>query len=554
MNHPKVFQKFVVRMQQRGATVAVLVFLVLVSLTLLIAGLNYRLLRQNEMREMHSVVRTIENRVTDIFAYSELAAMTMAQGIIDGEDVPNFDSVAAVLLNTSNYLDAVQMVPNGVIRQVFPYDRHKDVIGYDILADPKVNKEALEAIRTKRMMFAGPITLKQGGVGVLGRLPVYRNGKFWGFSVVLIMLDRLVDNLGIHNEEGSNFYYQLGKVDPNTGEERFFLDPPIQMAESNVFELKVLPESGWRIYVMSSSSQWIWNSTFAVLLIGLLLSVFAALLVRSFLEIGRQLAISNQSLEWQHAEIRDSIVGASYLQRSVLQTEQDVVALFKDSFVLYRPKDAVSGDFFWVHEQEGKKIIAAVDCTGHGVSAALLSMVANQLLHQTVVLENLNSPAAILTRMNELVTTILQSRGKVTSMDGMDMVVCSFEPAKSKLVFAGANRPLFKVNNGELQEYQGNRFAIGGHRFDHQQKVFDEKTLKLAKGVTVYLTSDGYHSQFGGTLGKKLGRRRFREILADTSKKPIKEQRHYLSRTLEDWAGRNGQVDDILVIGIAFLS
>lgn len=551
MNNLTSFQgKLVDQMQQNAVLVATVVFNFLLVLTLLIANLNYRVLKQNELREMRTAVSSIQAGVRDVFAYSELAAMTMAQGIMDDKVVVGFDSIAAEVLKASSYLDAVQMVPNGVISQVYPYEQHKAVIGYDILNDPKVNREAQDAIRTKSMFFAGPIELKQGGVGVVGRLPVYRNGKFWGFSVVIFMLDRLVTNLGMENSEDGRFYYQLGKVDPNTGEERFFLNPPVDVKNNSVFDLSVFPESGWRIYVMSANTSWMWYSTMVVVFIGILLSLLSAWLVKSFLVGGRQLELTNKRLQWQHKEMRDSIVGASYLQQSVLPTKDEVLDLFIKSFVLYRPKDGVSGDFFWVREKEDIKFIAAVDCTGHGVSAALLSMVANQLLYQVVDFENLRSPSAILSRLNELITGILQSRGDVSSMDGMDMVLCAKHSTRNELVFASANRPLYLVNENGLQEFAGHRYSIGGHRFDHQQKTFDEQLVPFKVGDTVYLTSDGYHSQFGGDRNKKMGRKHFRQLLADASKLPIKEQRAYLEDKLERWSNGSEQVDDVLVIGI----
>lgn len=544
-------QRIAERMQQHSVFYAAVVFNFLFALTLLIAFLNYRLHRHNEQREMRGIVSAIEDRVADMFSYSELAAMNMAQAIMGREPfVPGFDSIAEDILSASDYLDAVQMVPGGVISQVYPYERHRSVIGYDILADDKVNKEALEAIRTKRMMFAGPITLRQGGEAVVGRLPVFRDGKFWGFSVVLITLERLVENLGIQNSPESSFYYKLSKVDPNTGQEKFFLSPPKGIDESSSFDLKVFPESGWRIYVMSANSSSIWYSTVAVVFIGSILSLFASFLVRSFLDRGRQLAIYNQRLEWQHKEMRDSIVGASYLQQSVLPTKDEVVDIFERSFVLYRPKDAVSGDFFWARQKEDVKIVAAVDCTGHGVSAALLSMVANQLLYQVVDLEGLRSPSAILSRLNELITVILQSRGDITSMDGMDMVLCAKYAMRNELVFASANRPLYLVNEKGLQEFSGSRYAIGGHRFDHQKKIFEEEKIPFNEGDIVYLTSDGYHSQFGGERNKKMGRKHFRKVLSDAGKLPIKAQHNYLERMLTEWANGLEQVDDILIIGI----
>lgn len=511
-------------------------------------GLRIRVDHQEERHKADMLVRDINERMNEVFAYSELAAMTMAQGIRGGDSVPGFEALAQSVLESNKFIDAVQMVPKGVIRQVYPFEEHKVVIGYDIMSDPNVNKEAQKAISSKRMFFAGPFELRQGGLAVVGRLPVYRDGSVWGFSAVIIRFNRLLENAGIDNSGQSGYYFQLGKIDPNTGEEKFFMESPVKPSEKAVFDVTSFPDAGWKIYLMQAEP----NANMPVYVIMILLGLIVALLggyaVTVVLQRGNELAQAHRQLAWQHQEMSDSMLSARYLQKSVLHTEADVKELFPNSFAMFEPRDAVSGDFLWTMGQNGHRLIAVVDCTGHGVSAALMSMIAGQLLYQTVVLGKEYSPAGILTALDKSVTSILQSKTKNSSMHGMDMIICRIDEKTKQVTYAGANRPLYIVRKEEVEELPCTRLAIGGYVLE--RKVFTEQTVKLGPGDQIYLTTDGFHSQFGGAGDKKMGRRRFRNLLADLHGMPCDDQAAYLQKRFANWKGNQPQVDDVLVVGI----
>lgn len=542
-------QDFIGRIQLNPKQVSVAVATIILLLTVLLAVFYYRIQVQNERANARKLLSDINARMDDVFAYSELAAMTMAQGILSDDLVPDFEQRAQQVLSSNDYIDGVQMVPNGVISQVYPYEEHKAVIGYDIMADSKVNKEARQAISTRRMFFAGPFRLKQGGLGVVGRLPVYRDGGIWGFSAVVIRLDRLLNKIGLENSGKSGYYFQLGKVNPNTGEEEFFMESSVIPNEESKFDFASFPDSGWKIYVIQSDGFRNKLGLILILFFGLLISFLSGYAIWAILQRGKELSHAHQRLAWQHQEMRDSIHGAKYLQKSVLQTEQDVRELFKESFVLFEPKDAVSGDFLWVHGDDQHRIVAVVDCTGHGVSAALMSMIAGQLLHQIVVLGKITRPAEILDELDKAVLSILQTNDAPSSMHGMDMVICRFDAGSNSVSYAGANRPLYVQFDNELQELPTTRHPIGGYTGD-SEKVFSGHLVDVSKAEQLFLTTDGYHSQFGGPDNKKLGRRKLRDFLLELKDLPCNEQAARLKSRLNEWKGDQEQVDDVLIVGI----
>lgn len=204
-------------------------------------------------------------------------------------------------------------------------------------------------------------------------------------------------------------------------------------------------------------------------------------------------------------EIQDSINYARNIQMAILPDIEEMQSSFADLFVFYKPKDVVSGDFYWFAETNGRVFIAAADCTGHGVPGAFMSMIGMDKLNDVVKKDNILQPGKILSELNILVKQVLnQNIGKGTTLkDGMDMAMLSFpvNNVKSELTFSGAYRPLYIVTNGTLEEVKTTKASIGGHTEDSRQ--FDEHTINLKKGDCVYLTTDGYADQFGGEKGKK---------------------------------------------------
>lgn len=252
----------------------------------------------------------------------------------------------------------------------------------------------------------------------------------------------------------------------------------------------------------------------------------------------------------QQKNITDSIKYAKRIQTAILPPDEYIEQNLPDSFILYLPKDIVSGDFYWMDARDGDTFIAAVDCTGHGVPGAFMSIVGNNQLNYAVNVKGARKPAEILNELNRGVTNSLrQKRGKYSVKDGMDIALCSINQEKKKIQFAGAYNPLYFIRDGEFQKVKGDKFPIGAFLNEDLQE-FSNHEIDLKKGDIVYIFSDGYADQFGGPNGRKFMYKPFRELLLDIHEKPMKEQKEILYETLTQWRGNEVQVDDILVIGV----
>lgn len=261
------------------------------------------------------------------------------------------------------------------------------------------------------------------------------------------------------------------------------------------------------------------------------------------------------TVEEKNKSITDSITYAKRIQQAKLPKKESITDTFKNAFILFKPKDIVSGDFFFSFEKikDGKKItfIAAADCTGHGVPGAFMSIICSEKL--TEALEEVSDPAEALVLVNKKVReTLHQTSGDDSTRDGMDIALIAYDETNNSLSFSGANRPLWIIPNGEKQviEIKPTKKAIGGHTPDDQQ--FERVSYNLQKGDSVYLFSDGYADTFGGPQNKKLTTKKFRELIQNAQKLAMKDQEIYLSDFFEKWRGTTEPVDDILVIGIEF--
>ncbi len=256
-----------------------------------------------------------------------------------------------------------------------------------------------------------------------------------------------------------------------------------------------------------------------------------------------------QKVEGLYKDLTDSIRYAKRLQSSILPSDEWIAEKLPSSFVLFKPKDIVSGDFYWFEEtSDGQVIFSAVDCTGHGVPGAFMSLVGHNGLHQAVNEHEIKDAGAILDDLNRSARKALTrtSEGESVS-DGMDMALCTLDKENYKVRFAGANNPLYIVRDGDMLEYKADKFPIGGegeHRYNTQE-------IDVQKGDVLYVFSDGFPDQFGGPKGKKFKYRPFKELLISISEKPMIEQKDVLDRTIEEWKGDLEQIDDILVIGVA---
>jgi len=291
-----------------------------------------------------------------------------------------------------------------------------------------------------------------------------------------------------------------------------------------------------------------------VLVVVILLAIVLAALFYNRYKLkqraNRLLEHRNSEITLQKKEITDSINYAKRIQESILPPAEAWHRMLPDSFIFYRPKDIVSGDFYWIEQKGDVVCFAAVDCTGHGVPGALMSVVGFNLLTQAINEVNLLKPADILKHLDAGVTkTLRQSEEGKGVKDGMDLSLCSLNKKTLELEYAGAFNSLYYVSDGVLSEIKADKFPIGvniGGKVDN----YTNHTIQLKKGDCVYLYSDGYADQFGGPKGKKFKYNQLKELLVSISTLPVQEQRNVIESRFDQWKGSLEQVDDVVIIGL----
>jgi CheY-like chemotaxis protein len=268
------------------------------------------------------------------------------------------------------------------------------------------------------------------------------------------------------------------------------------------------------------------------------------------LKLARQnLEITNQELAWHNKYITDSINYAKRIQSAILQNEEQLKRIFPESFYIYKPKDIVSGDFYWFAEADNMKIFAAVDCTGHGVPGAFMSIIGNTLLNEIVNVYKVTNPGQILSHLHKRVITELQKEINVQTYDGMDLALGVFDTRKNLLSVAGAYRPIYYVQNNEFHEIKTDRKSIGDPRKDTS---FNTYTIKIDSDTEVYVFSDGFTDQ-NNAEDKKFSASKLKELLSKIHNSSMTEQRQILISEFEKHRGTVTQRDDLLMIGLRLL-
>jgi len=292
---------------------------------------------------------------------------------------------------------------------------------------------------------------------------------------------------------------------------------------------------------------------------GFLLIISLIFVYRSYLiskALARKIRGQKDQIEKQHDEISHinkeitaSIEYAKNIQNSILPDLKNINKAIPNNFILWLPRDIVSGDFYWFYETEEEIFFAAADCTGHGVPGAFVSVSCVNILNQVVIDERYTDPGKILSRVHQHVCDIFRKKeSELKSNDGMDIALCKISKKNSKLFFAGAMNPMVIIRNRKLTEWKGDRSAIGGrtpYDFDFQTKEID-----IIKNDKIYLYSDGFKDQFGGPDGKKYLNKRFQSLLENIFESPMLEQRSILDKELKDWCGKYSRIDDVLVVGL----
>lgn len=263
----------------------------------------------------------------------------------------------------------------------------------------------------------------------------------------------------------------------------------------------------------------------------------------------------NDELSLKNKEITDSIQYAKKIQEALLVEEAGIYKLLPQCFVLYKPRDIVSGDFYWFRPLGDEFLFAAADCTGHGVPGAFMSMIGSTLLNEIVDEKNIHSPDKILDQLNiEIIRSLKQNEETSQSRDGMDIALCKFN-LNGELSYAGAMRPLYIIKkttaDPEFAEVKATKHPIGGKQAIERES-YQLHQFKFNKGDTVYFFSDGYADQFGGENGKKFMTKKFQQLLLSINHHPMEKQKTLLCDAFNDWKGRYEQVDDVLVVGVRF--
>lgn len=260
----------------------------------------------------------------------------------------------------------------------------------------------------------------------------------------------------------------------------------------------------------------------------------------------------NKEIRTQRQKILSSIDYAKKIQRSILVPENIIRRHLPQSFVYLRPKDIVSGDFYWFQTYHNKVLLSTIDCTGHGVPGAFMSLIAHNMMNKVVRDMKSPDPSEILGNVHKQVVAALNQEGKGdNAQDGMDMSLCVIDQEARTIQFAGSQNPIFLVRDGELIEYKGDSLYLGGSFASRLNGSFRFQTQEIhyESGDALFMFTDGYMDQFGGPKNKKLNKKRFKEIIQTCARESIEKTTDVLAAALEQWKGRNAQLDDILVIG-----
>ena len=257
-------------------------------------------------------------------------------------------------------------------------------------------------------------------------------------------------------------------------------------------------------------------------------------------------------LSQSHERVKSSLNYARRIQRATLAKELDLNQdLASELFIYLRPKDIVCGDFYWMHEDDNYRYLATIDCTGHGVPSAFMTLIGNNLLNNTVIQEGISSPAEILARLDQSLLETLRNDEDTNSEsinDGMDVAICRIDKASREVVFAGAKRPAVLVNAQQVTVAKGGKYPIGSFQFD--EKDFFEEVLTYTPGDMLYLFTDGLPDQFGGQHNRKFMNKAFREVLQQHCEEPLPQQKKHIDKVMRDWQGERSQTDDMLLIGV----
>jgi len=287
------------------------------------------------------------------------------------------------------------------------------------------------------------------------------------------------------------------------------------------------------------------NFSFTLMLGFLLVFLFILVLFRQ----NKKIRLANQLLAYQKKQITDSIEYASRIQSAVLPPAEFISGIIPEHFIIFKPRDIVSGDFYWISQKEGKTIIAAVDCTGHGVPGAFMSMLGFAFMNEIINKEESLVPNVILNQLREYVKESLHQTGKDNeAKDGMDIALCVIDQKNNSLQFSGAYNSLLLFRGKELITLKADRMPIGIQL--SEKMSFTNHEITTLPGDCIYIYTDGFIDQFGGNDGRKFKIKAFKDLLKSLNGLPMKDQKKEIERSYYEWKGKSEQIDDILIIGV----
>jgi serine phosphatase RsbU (regulator of sigma subunit) len=256
----------------------------------------------------------------------------------------------------------------------------------------------------------------------------------------------------------------------------------------------------------------------------------------------------NLEIERKNRDTMASIEYAHRIQKATLPSKEDFLKIMPDSFILFQPKDIVSGDFYWYQKVGPKVIWAVIDCTGHGVPGAFMSLISHELLKDIVVVNNITEPGNILQELhNGLISTLHKDQNDSFTVDGMNVAICCYDSIQIRMEFGSSGRPLLQLSGDEVETYSGDKFPIG--LITRKERSFKTKVIPCKPGDQFYIFTDGFSDQFGGERADKMARQGLIEAVFTNRKRPFDRQEEELLSFFNTWKGDNPQLDDVCMIG-----
>ncbi|MDI5950072.1 PAS domain S-box protein [Flavobacterium sp. LB2P87] len=329
----KKYPKFISWFLSKPKTTGFITFLFLSYIAGFIVSQQYQLIKEDEQREMNSILRIVNQNLEQSLKNCYTTTLTLALTINDQGVPENFDYVGKKLMESNNSISAVQLVPNGVIKYIYPLKGNEAALDLNILKAPHLKREALKSVTSQKMYFAGPLKLKQGGMGIVGRFPVFRNNKFWGFSAVIIKLDNLLKSSGINTVDDSKYYFQFSKENTTTKKETFYLPNKSDFSKKyNIF--RTIPDGDWKLYLISKYQNYFYAQILIPGIIGLILAALFGVLIYTLLKIPGEL----QSL-------------VNIQATKLLNSEIKFEAIFDQAAVGIAHIDSFTGNFIEINNQ-----------------------------------------------------------------------------------------------------------------------------------------------------------------------------------------------------------